>query len=51
MFSTEINGYDKDEVDRYISDLKAGYEKLLMEEKLKVLDSEKKELVYKNKEK
>ncbi len=51
MFSTEINGYDKDEVDRYISDLKAGYEKLLMEEKLKVLDSEKKVLDYKNKQK
>lgn len=51
MFSTEYNGYDKEEVDKYISNLKAGYEKLLMEEKLKVLEAEKKVLEYKNKQK
>ena len=51
MFSTEYNGYDKEEVDKYISNLKAGYEKLLMEEKLKVLEAEKKVLDYKNKQK
>ena len=51
MFSTEFNGYNRDEVDKYISDLKATYEKSLMEEKLKVLDAERKVLGYKNKQK
>lgn len=51
MFSIEYNGYDKEEVENYISNLKAGYEKLLMEEKLKVLEAEKKVLEYKNKQK
>ena len=51
MFSTEQNGYDREEVDQYISQLKAGYEKLLMDEKLKVLEAEKKVLEYRNKQK
>ena len=48
-FSNESNGYNKFEVDKYISDLKASYEKLLMDEKLHVLDAEKKALAWKNK--
>ena len=51
MFSLEYNGYQKDEVDKYIANLKAGYEKLLMDEKLKVLEAEKKVLEYRNKQK
>ena len=51
MFSTEFNGYNKNEVDKYIADLKATYEKSLMEEKLKVLEAERKVLEYKNKQK
>ena len=51
MFSTEFEGYSKNEVDRYISQLKAEYEKTLMEEKLKVLEAERKVLEYKNKQK
>ncbi len=51
MFSTEINGYNKDEVDKYVANLKASYEKSLMEEKLKVLEAERKVLEYKNKQK
>ncbi len=51
MFSLEYNGYKKDEVDKFISDLKASYEKSLMEEKLKVLEAEKKVLDYKKKQK
>lgn len=51
MFSTEFNGYSKNEVDSYIADLKASYEKSLMEEKLKVLEAERKVLEYKNKQK
>lgn len=49
MFSTEFNGYKKKEVDEYISQMKADHERALMEEKLKVLESEKKLLDYKNK--
>lgn len=51
MFSTEFEGYSRNEVDRYISQLKAEYEKTLMEEKLKVLEAERKVLEYKNKQK
>lgn len=42
MFSSEINGYDKNEVDKYIAKLKAEYEASIMEEKLKVIESERK---------
>lgn len=48
MFSQEINGYNKMEVDSFIKRMKANYEAKLMEEKLKVLDSEKKVLDLKN---
>lgn len=48
MFSQEINGYRKSEVDSYIQRMKANYEAKLMEEKLKVLDAEKKVLDLKN---
>ncbi len=48
MFSQEINGYNKTEVDSFIQRMKAGYEAKLMEEKLKALDSEKKVLDLKN---
>ena len=51
MFTLEYNGYNKDEVDKFISDLKANYEKSLMEEKLKVLEAEKKVLDCKNRQK
>lgn len=49
MFSTEYNGYNRSEVDKYIAKLKAEHEALLMEEKLKVLEAEKKVLDFKNK--
>lgn len=42
MFSTESNGYNKNEVDRYIAKLKSDNESLIMEEKLKVIESERK---------
>lgn len=48
MFSQEINGYKKSEVDSFIQRMKANYEAKLMEEKLKVLDAEKKVLDFKN---
>lgn len=48
MFSQEINGYSKAEVDIYIQRIKSNYEAKLMEEKLKALDSEKKVLDLKN---
>lgn len=48
MFSQEINGYNKEEVDAFIRSMKASYEAKLMEEKLKTLESEKKVLYYKN---
>ncbi len=48
MFSQEINGYNKAEVDSYIQRLKVSYESKLMEEKLKALDSEKRFLDLKN---
>ena len=49
MFSSEINGYKKQEVDQYLSNLKSSHEKALMAEKLKVLEAEKKLLDLKNK--
>lgn len=49
MFSFEYNGYNKKEVDEYISSLKAEHERTLMEEKLKVLETEKKMLDIKKK--
>ena len=49
MFSTEFNGYKKQEVDNYIASLKAEHEKSLMEERLKVLEAEKKMLDFKKK--
>ncbi len=48
MFNTEINGYNKREVEEFIAKLKAEYEAKVMEEKLKVLESEKKLLDYKS---
>ncbi len=48
MFSTEFNGYNKSEVESFIAKLKAEHEASLMEEKLKVLESEKKLLDYKS---
>lgn len=48
MFSQEINGYSREEVDIYIKRMKAGYEARLMEEKLKTLESEKRILDMKN---
>ena len=44
MFSEEFNGYKKSEVQNFINRMKASYEAKLMEEKLKVLDAEKKVL-------
>lgn len=49
MFSSDLYGYNKNEVDEYITKLKADNEKALMEEKLKVLESERKLLDIKNK--
>ena len=49
MFSYQNEGYNKDEVDKYIAKLKAEYEAKLMEEKLKVLESENKLLDFKKK--
>lgn len=49
MFSSDIYGYNKNEVDKYISNFKAEHEKALMEEKLKVLEAERKVLEVKNK--
>ena len=48
MFSQEINGYNKSEVDSFIQRMKASYEAKLMGEKLKALNSEKKVLDMKN---
>lgn len=48
MFSQEINGYNRNEVDSYIQRIKTSYEAKLMEEKLKALDSEKRILDLKN---
>ena len=44
MFSSEQNGYSRQEVDNYIAALKAENERNLMNEKLKVLESERKVL-------
>lgn len=49
MFSTEFNGYNKKEVDNYIASLKSEHEKALMNERLKVLEAEKKMLDLKKK--
>lgn len=49
MFSNEFNGYNKNEVDNFIANLKSSYEKALMDEKLKVLESERKLLENKKK--
>ena len=48
MFSSEANGYNRKEVDAYIKRMKETYEKTLMEDRLKVLDNEKKILELKN---
>lgn len=48
MFSREIDGYKKSEVDSFIARMKADYETRLLSEKLKALDSEKKVLDLKN---
>ena len=48
MFSNEINGYNKSEVDKFIANLKSEYEATIMEEKLKVIASERKLLEVKN---
>lgn len=42
MLSGELNNYDKQSVDNYVEVVKREYEQALMEEKLKVLESEKK---------
>lgn len=49
MFSSEYNGYSRREVEEFIAKLKAEHEAMLMEEKLKVLESEKKLLDYRSK--
>ncbi len=49
MFSSEFNGYKKEEVDKYLAKINAQYEASLMEEKLKVLAAERKLLDFKNK--
>ena len=51
MFSRDLNGYNRQEVDEYIASLKASHEKALMEEKLKVLEAERKVLDLRNKTK
>lgn len=48
MFSQEINGYNKQEVDSFIARMKTGYEAKLMEQKLKVLESERRVLDMQN---
>ncbi|MBQ8908984.1 MAG: hypothetical protein IJY90_01680 [Clostridia bacterium] len=48
MFSNENNGYNKQEVDAYIAKMKESYEKALMEERIKVLDCERKILEFRN---
>ena len=47
MFSSEIYGYNKQEVEKYISQLNTNHERTLMNEKLKVLETEKKILEIK----
>lgn len=51
MFSNEFNGYNRSEVNRFIVKLKDTYEKTLMEERLKVLEAERKIMEYRNREK
>lgn len=49
MFSSEVYGYNKKEVEDFIANLKAEHERNLMREKLKVLEAEKKILDIKKK--
>lgn len=49
MFSSEIYGYNKQEVDDFIASLKSEHERALMQEKLKILEAEKKILDIKKK--
>lgn len=51
MFSSEVYGYNKKEVDEYIASLKSEHERALMEEKLKILEAEKRILDIKKKTK
>ena len=51
MFSYEFNGYNRSEVNAFIVRLKDTYEKTLMEERLKVLEAERKIMEYRNREK
>lgn len=50
MFSSEFNGYNRSEVNRFVVKLKDTYEKTLMEERLKVLEAERKIMEYRNRE-
>ena len=49
MFSADVYGYNKKEVEEYISKLKAEHERNLMQEKLKLLEAEKRILDIKKK--
>jgi len=49
MFSSEVYGYNKKEVDEFIANLKSEHERALMQEKLKILEAEKKILDIKKK--
>lgn len=49
MFSSEVYGYNKKEVEEYIASLKSEHERTLMEERLKVLEAEKRILDIKKK--
>lgn len=48
LFSQEMNGYNRQEVDAHIKRLQATFEARLMEEKLKALESERRMLDLKN---
>ena len=50
MFASENNGYSKQEVDSYIAKMKESYEKALMEERIKVLDGERKILEFRGRQ-
>ena len=49
MFSKEINGYNKKEVEQYIDLLKTEHERKLMDERIKLLEAEQKILNFKKK--
>ena len=49
MFENDLQGYSKQDIEKFVKKLRADYEAKLMEEKLKVLEAEKKVLDYKNK--